>query len=571
MAAKGRLQPESPPEYAGVFPTSRDPAAPDMLLTKEEERKAEAFAAFTQGVLAEDTSDNDAALAAYRRSLELDPANTELAARVAFMLRDDPSTAIQILKDTIKAAPKEPLPLVYLSQIYSKKLKKADLALKYAEQALALDENYLPAYRAVFGLLSGQHQVAKAEQLLQRAAKSTSTDPHFWLSLGQLFTDAHFREDGSADSPEMLRQTNSIFLKAAELGKNDAALLAKVGNYFIDSKQIKEAIPMYFKAIGMKQNSQDPALTNARERLARALTATGNRDEAITVLEEIAKSDPLNFETFEFLGELYEQKGDNEKALENFKKSLLLDAAGPQNHLRVANTQILLKQYDDAVETARAALARFPDEPSMHLIFAHALSLAKHHNEAMTAFAEAQSDFQINGHEDALNAEFYFFYGAAAEQGGFIDQAAELLKKAIELDPRNAAQAYNYLGYMWADRGEHLEEAADLIRKALAEDPDNGGFLDSLGWVYFKQGDYKAALEQLQRAAENLKPEDATIYDHLGDTYQKMGNVPEALRAWQKAIALKPDDIDPKKIAEKIDAAKQKVTSSAAPSEKKAQ
>ena len=44
----------------------------------------------------------------------------------------------------------------------------------------------------------------------------------------------------------------------------------------------------------------------------------------------------------------------------------------------------------------------------------------------------------------------------------------------------------NYLGYMNADRGVRLEEALQLIEKAVALDPENGAYLDSLGWALFR-------------------------------------------------------------------------------------
>ncbi|RYD88040.1 MAG: hypothetical protein EOP50_19750, partial [Sphingobacteriales bacterium] len=99
--------------------------------------KADALAYFAGALISEDNADTEAALAGYRRALELDPSYSELAVKVAFELakRNDPSGGIQVLKDAIKASPKEPLPLIYLSQLYSKYLKKADLAFKYAEQA----------------------------------------------------------------------------------------------------------------------------------------------------------------------------------------------------------------------------------------------------------------------------------------------------------------------------------------------------------------------------------------------------------------------------------------------------
>ncbi|RYD39905.1 MAG: tetratricopeptide repeat protein, partial [Verrucomicrobiaceae bacterium] len=238
----------------------------------------------------------------------------------------------------------------------------------------------------------------------------------------------------------------------------------------------------------------------------------------------------------------------------------LLDATEPNNHMRVAQLQMQLKRYDEAVETARAARARFPDHPQTLYLLALTLSQAKKHPEAMTAFAEAKLEFEEN-FEELLSAGFYFSYGVAAEQAGLFDKAAELMRKCIELEPSEASEAYNYLGYMWVERGENLEEAGQFIRKAVEAEPDNGAFLDSLGWYYFKKGEYDNALKELTRASELIKPEDPVIFDHIADVYHKMGNVPEAVRNWQKALALKPEEKDEKKIAEKLDQAHQRVTS----------
>ena len=153
--------------------------------------------------------------------------------------------------------------------------------------------------------------------------------------------------------------------------------------------------------------------------------------------------------------------------------------------------------------------------------------------------------------------------GAASERAGLIDKAVELLKKSIELDPGSAAQAYNYLGYMWVEKGEKLDEAGDLIQRALDMEPDNPAYMDSLGWWFYKKGDAEKALEHLQKAAGSIKPEDAVVYEHLGDVYGKLNNVAQALVYWQKAATLDPDDKE--ELAQKIENAKQKVTAHPAP------
>ena len=565
-AAKG------PPEFADAFPSPNRPPAPDLALKAEDEKKADAFASFAQGFVAEENSDQEKMLESYRKALELDPGNPELAVKVAYELarRNDPSAAIQVLKDAIKAAPREPLPCVYLSQLYAKNLNKPDLAIKYAEQALALAPDNFAALQAVYELYAANGQEKKADQLLERAAKSAGTAPKYWVQLGELQQRLWLKEDGSAE-PAQLQKMNAAFRKAGEIGKGDAQILTKVADYFVLSKQVKEAIPFYLAILALKPDDNDAPLNNVRDKLARSFLVTDQRDEAIRQLEDIVKETPLRFETYELLGELYLQKVETggsgkepdpnlDKALANFENGLRLDGADPASHERLALLLIRAKppRYDRAIDILQAARKKFTDRPALSYLLGIALSQAKRHNEALAAFSDAQALAETN-REELLNAEFYFSYGAAAEQAGLFDKAAELLKRSIELDANNA-QSYNYLGYMWADRNEHLDEAGELIKKAIALEPDKGEYLDSLGWFYFRKGDFDRALKELLHAQENVlleeQKDDATVLDHIGEAYLKLGKTAEALSAWQKSLAIEEN----KKVAEKIEAAKQKLT-----------
>ena len=108
----------------------------------------------------------------------------------------------------------------------------------------------------------------------------------------------------------------------------------------------------------------------------------------------------------------------------------------------------------------------------------------------------------------------------------------------IAIDPKHA-EAYNYVGYMYAERGQNLDEAIELINKALALEPDNGYFIDSLGWAFYQQGRFPDALRELKRAVDKAK-EDPVIFEHLGDAYLKNGYDEDAVTAWEKALQLDP-------------------------------
>lgn len=545
---------------ADTISVQRETPAPgsDLLLTKQGEQKADALAAFSAGVAAEEDADTEQALADYRKSLELNPGYTDLAVKVAFELarRGDVAQGIDVLKDAAKASPKEALPPLCLSQIYQKYLKKRDMAERYAKQALEIDPGNFACYLALYELYTDNGDSKKADAILERASKSQSQDPQFWLQLGDAYVRLSTKDDGNVSEDE-LKKITPIFQKALQYGKDDPKVVSKLADFYVLTKQVKEAIPLYLKVLeDPKSELSSDELLQIRDKLARSFLASGQRDEAIKVLEQIVHDSPTRYETYEMLGELYAVNNQIEKAIASYQQALLIDSTQPANYLRIADLQLHLKKAKDAVETLTEARAKFPGLAQVTYSLAIAQSQAQENTEAMASFAKAKAEAE-NSNEDLLNAQFYFSYGAAAEQAGELDKAAELLKKCIELDPSNAAQAYNYLGYMWVDKGVHLDEAGELIKRAVALDPENGAYLDSLGWYFYKAGKYPEAVAQLEKAITHTDPPDPVVFEHLGDSYSAAGRVADAVATWKKALALDPSN---KKLTAKVDEAQKKLT-----------
>jgi tetratricopeptide (TPR) repeat protein len=96
---------------------------------------------------------------------------------------------------------------------------------------------------------------------------------------------------------------------------------------------------------------------------------------------------------------------------------------------------------------------------------------------------------------------------------------------------------------MYAEEGINLEEARNMIEKALAIDPDNGAFLDSYAWVLYKLGRYEDAIVPMNSAIE-LEQEDAILYDHQGDIYAALNQLDKAVESWKKALELDPGNED---------------------------
>jgi tetratricopeptide (TPR) repeat protein len=175
-----------------------------------------------------------------------------------------------------------------------------------------------------------------------------------------------------------------------------------------------------------------------------------------------------------------------------------------------------------------------------------AYSRRKDFTNAIACFNSAEIIALANSPK-RLNESFYFQFGSACERKGDYAQAEKHFQKCLELAP-NFAEAQNYLGYMWAEHGENLDRARDLISKALNAEPRNAAYLDSMAWVLFKLKQPKEALPYILDAIKNSEEEDATVYDHLGDIYSALNQPDKAREGWQKSLSLENNEVVRKKL-----------------------
>jgi tetratricopeptide (TPR) repeat protein len=538
--------------------------APDLALHPEGERKAGALAHFVEGMAFEENGEMDRALESYRNVLNVDPGQSDLASRVAVLLirQEDFPQAIDVLKDALKANPNDAEPYRQLAFIYAKYLKKMDQAVDYANRAIALNPRDIETYQRLVEIELAAGEEKKALEVLDRAAKVRSDDANFWVRLGKLYAVILYKTD-SPLKPDELKRVNEVFKKAAEHANDDPAVLKDVADYYASSQQLKEAIALYLRVLELQ-----PDDANAREKLATGFILTNQRGKAVEMLEQIIKQHPEKYQPYDLLAQVLDEEGrslqranrlDEAKAqfakvAANYEQSLLINPNHAGTYLRLAELLLgPLKDPERAVKFLTEARRRFAGAPEIAYYLAIAQREAKQIQQAVATFEEALHEAELDQDDEIVNAKFYFNYGATAEQAGLYEKAADLLRKSIALDPANAAEAYNYLGYMWADHNMHLDEAEETIRRALEIEPNNGSYLDSLGWVEFRKGKFDQALADLLRAAKNIDREDPIVFEHIGDTYLKLNRVPEALESWQKALKLDPKN---KSLADKIERTK---------------
>ena len=277
----------------------------------------------------------------------------------------------------------------------------------------------------------------------------------------------------------------------------------------------------------LSANPDNPDILYAVGILSLQVNDAAEAEQQLKRFVDVGRGD-LNPARF-YLGQIADQAGRAEEALRWYDQV----AAGEHAvSAKVRAAQILLRQnkLDEARERLAMARANAPGEIRLLVAEAQLLRDAGRHAEAFAFLAQAlevQPDQPDILYETAL----------AAEKLGHVEVLERHLRRLILLKP-DSAQAYNALGYSFADRNMRLEEAAQLIDKALSLAPDDPFILDSKGWLLFRQGKSVAALETLQKAY--AQKADAEIAAHIGEVLWALGRPNEAMSVWREASKAHP-------------------------------
>ena len=233
-----------------------------------------------------------------------------------------------------------------------------------------------------------------------------------------------------------------------------------------------------------------------------------------------------------YLAQIAEEKGKLDEALGLYAK---VGSGDQMVQARLRSAQILAGQ--GKLDEARKLLSEAStgsEEQSIQFAIAEAALLRKAKQpQAAFDLLDARLETQPD------NAELLYETALLAERLDQLEIMERRLRRLIELQPEHG-QAYNALGYSFADRGIRLPEARELIDKALALMPNDTFILDSLGWVQYRQGDLAGALATLERAYGMR--DDPEIGAHLGEVLWAIGRKDDAQKLLRAAQKKHPDN-----------------------------
>ncbi len=129
--------------------------------------------------------------------------------------------------------------------------------------------------------------------------------------------------------------------------------------------------------------------------------------------------------------------------------------------------------------------------------------------------------------------------GLAALKAGDSEQAVELFKRVVELEPKHR-WAWNNLGRAYLQLN-NLEDAIADFRKQIEVNPFDEYAYNNLGRALEGQHKYPEA-EQAYRKQLEINPLDTWAHKNLGELLQRQKKYSQAVQELEAAVSIRPDD-----------------------------
>ena len=136
-------------------------------------------------------------------------------------------------------------------------------------------------------------------------------------------------------------------------------------------------------------------------------------------------------------------------------------------------------------------------------------------------------------------AERVFKQACEMQSQGRVDEAIQGYQKSLAIHP--TAEAHTFLGWAYSFQ-RCYDDAIQLCKKAIELDPSFGNPYNDIGAYLIEKGDWDSAIPWFEKAI-GAKRYDSYCYPHynLGRVYEQKGDWHQALKCYQRSLETNPD------------------------------
>lgn len=253
--------------------------------------------------------------------------------------------------------------------------------------------------------------------------------------------------------------------------------------------------------------------------------ANGAVENAISYFEQATNTDSLHISSHQELGRLYDEKGDYDKAINEF--------------------DIIANLYTDEFMKFLAIYQETPQKEQQLKTLTGDIIIA-YHNLALT--------YMHKGNKEA-GANVYYNLGMIFDEIGATTLAIAEFEKGLSVDPAPSFDTYSLTGKLYR-RAKSLKKSAEMLEKALEIDPDSASVHNNLGMVYaelasqedtkkvelahVKQTLLESARKEFEKAIE-ISPKFTEAHDNLAVYFYEKEDYRNALKEWEIIYEINPE------------------------------
>lgn len=395
----------------------------------------------------------DEATRAYERALEAMPGNFDLRVRYGSMLLNASSTdaaakARTVLREAVAMRGSDEQALYWLSQA-ERRARDLDAAEKTARRLISVNARNPRGYFVLAETLEERQRYKDVVDALAPAIPSFRTAKRSDFALGLLLPHLGFAYHQLARYDEAI----ATFEEAQKIAPNDLSIKGFLIQSHISAKRLPQALELVRAA-----RATHPDEMRFVRLESEALRQSGMRDQALAVLEEVAK-----------------KRTDD-----------------PAAHLALAQGYVEANRGAQAVKVLQEAQAKFPTDVTVPFELGAVFEKQKKYGDAEAAFKQA---LQRNPeHAPTLNYLGYML----ADRGERLNESVEYIKRALAIEPANGSYL-DSLGWAYYKTGQ-LDLAEDYLRRAAEQLAQNAVVQDHYGDVLLRMGRVQDAIDAWGRA-----------------------------------------------------------------------
>lgn len=405
----------------------------------------------------------------------------------------------------------------------------------------------------------GDYQRAIAK--LQSAVEAQPELESAWYYLGR----AHLK----MPTPD-LQAALDAFQHAVELNPQRPGIRLYVGQVYEDQRAYPEALQVYQEELRLRRGRDTDEVVMA---LGRVHFLNEEYSQAVSLLSDLARSDPLHVECLYYLAQAEAALGDYDSALKRLEQAskLCQEYQSLQNRLEKGELTVVEQRRKGLTEEYLAQkygnAMHFVSElhlwPTLNRIWGDTYYRAGMWTQARSAYRRCLDLEQAGNPSDpepqSLIGLAYLSHARELfEKDGMLFQSIALVDAALESvdealkNNENLALAHNIKGqiYLFQARtyvtmpelritSHNYDDAMESFRRAIELDPEYVDPLHNLGVALTDIGSFAEAATNLEKAVQ-MAPRNAALRASLAKAYLGQEQAQKALEEAQTALSLDP-------------------------------